>query len=484
MFKRFRSTAVATILAAGLATSCVDSDILLGNEFIPPGQEQNTSIDNSIKVRTSSFALDSVESDQAGSVFVGAYQSELFGRTNSQGLATYYPDVETFADQDKLFGKNPTLDSMRVSLQFFGYVGDTSHKMQISVHELKNLQLRSSETYYSNFDATGFYEEQPILEFQLSGQNDTVVDMWLPESFYSKLLLNDPEDPENPYFVDTVFTDRFNGLYFRVNNEPSIGQEGTIRQLMLTASMMELYYHNEADGDIEADTTQLDFYFVDQAWSVGNHFTTIQHDYSTANPSQGGIALEAIGNREILSDRALLQGMGGIGTLVEIDTALIADFKDRVLLDGYSSIAVHKATLNWKLLPQLTSESALTLEQIEAAAEQIGLYYDFQGLDFLKEYDPKYEEEYYAVNGTEYVSDLGGFLNRSQLNYSQDITSKMQYLLTKPEGEPYSDNGNYRVEMEMLPSWSERLHYNETVLGGSESLEYAPELEIVYTLLK
>ncbi len=482
MFKCIRrSSALALTIALCIATSCVDSNELLGNGFVPPSQEQNTFVDRSLKVKTSTIALDSIQSDNSVSVLLGSIQSKLFGRTNAAGVGTFFPYTESFADPTKLFGKNPTLDSMLLSLYFVGSEGDTSYNMQISVHEVKNLPLRPDETYYSNFDMTGYYDPTPLVEFDLSG-GDAVVDLWLPSSFYSKLLLNDPDDSSNPYFIDTVFTDTFNGFYFKCNNEPSLNQRGIIRQLALSGSMMELYYHNEADGDIEADTTYLEFYFTGSP-EVGNRFTTISHDYTTADPSVGGVDLSDINNPNQATSRVLLQGLGGVGAQVEIDTMLIDELRQGALDQGYSSVAVHKATLEWTLMPQLTTESEISLEQINIAAEQIGLYYDFQELDFLKEYTPLLEESA-AEAGSSYTSDLGGLLNRSTLTYQQDITSKVQYLLSKPDGEQYSSNGNYRPTVEMLPSWSERLHYNETVVGGSESLEYAPKITVIYTLIK
>ncbi len=470
-----RSLLIGILISIALTTGCVESNIDAGNSFIPPSQELNTFIDSTLTVKTYPFAIDSIPTSALGGIFIGGYQSAVFGATTSSGFGTYFPQG---FQSDTLFGLNPTLDSMKISLHFIGYVGDTSYKLKITAHEITDLEIRHDNAYYSNLDPTGHYDPTPLATFEFTG-GDTIIDAWLPESFYSKLLLNDGADENNPYYNDTLFIQKFKGLYFKAENQPSISQEGIIRQLNLGTSTMFLYYHNEAHGEFMADTTYQQYYFFTSDRFYGNNFSCITHNYSTADPSAGGVVESEIGNSSINSTRALVQGMAGLGSKVEVDTLRVNQIKADAKAMGYSHVALHSAKVIWGLEGQTLSED-VTLNTIEDASSRLVMFHNINTIEPVKDYDPYTE----ADDSYDYISPIGGDLNRSTLRYELNITSTMQNIFNKPDGVYYNDSEDYRTVLELVPSWDNLLHYNETVVGGGSSMNNKPQVVLVYTLVK
>ncbi len=472
-----RSAVVLGLGILGLGVGCTNADQMFGNTFVPPSQKLETYIDSSMTVKTSAISIDSVATSGTAGVYLGGYYSELFGNFHANAASTFFP--EGFEEVDTLFGKNPTLDSMKISLDFNGVVGDTSFKMHISIHQLRDTMLKPYLDYFSTFDMEPYYDKTPIADFVLSGgeEGDSTVVLHLPETFYSQFLKNDTEDKNNPYLNDSIFIDTFKGLYFKLNNDPVGAEQGAIRQLSLSSSTMSLYYHNEAHGKYMADTTVQKYYFFNSYVYGGNNFSTFKHDYSTANVDAGGVRVEEIGTG-IETERCLIQSMSGLGTQVELDTLFIERLKQSAKDQGFSSIALHRASLNWGLEAR-TPGNDISLETINRATSQLGLWYSYEKGNPVPDYDPEMEEL-----STSYYSDLAGYLNRSNMTYEQVITSTLQKLINKPDDIPYSLYENFSYIVQLLPCWGEVLHYNETAVGGSLSADNAPTMVVVYTLVK
>lgn len=468
-----RCTVVAIGLV-GLTVSCIDSDSLFGNSFIPPTMELDTYIDSSMTLRTSLIDLDSISTSLQGAVYLSNYHSDIFGYFGSSGFSTFYPYG---FDNDTLFGVSPTVDSMKAFINFNGCIGDTSYIMDVTVHQIVDTILNYDSTYYSNFNPEPYYDPTPIFEFSVSGA-DVTVEASLPASFYNTLICNDPDDEYNPYYYDSVFIDTFKGFYFKLKNPELLSAEqGAIRQLSLSSSYMTMYYHNLQNGDTDPDTTTHSFYFYNSYVYGGNNFSVFEHDYSSTDISKGGVDPSEI-NSGIETSRCLIQGMGGIGNQIEFDTAHIAKIKAEAVELGYSRVAVHSAKIEWGLESR-TLGSELTLTDISRAAARLGIYYDIDAGEFSNDYRPDYE-----LLGTGYVSDIDGYLNRSRMIYEQILTSAFQEMFNKPDSESFEDNEDYRYIVQLFPSWNEILYYNETVVGGSASEDNAPKIVLVYTFVK
>ncbi len=463
---RGRAIVVALTLMT-LVVSCVNTSDFYGNNFVPPSQEMNTLIDSGGRVNTSVIALDSIVTSLTGYPYIGVYQDPVFGRTTTEILTSFVPSG--FDNEDVRFGVNPVLDSLKAYLYFIAPVGDSNSKLKVSMHQIKDLTLKYTSTYYSNFDASNYYDPTPIAQFEVTG-SDSIVVLNLPQSFYSQLLNNNPDREKNPYFNDTLFIDTYKGFYFRVEDkDPPASSEGVMYSLNIYSSNMLLYYHNKNE---EPDTTYMGYSFIDTYEPAGNNFFTITHDYDFADPSQGGINVNLIGDSTTSVATQYIQGMGGLGSRVEIDTNYIESIKKEAIDKGYSHVALQRASIKWQIKDK-------TPESYNDAASRLGLYYSYDYSSFIKEYNPTSE----ALSQS-YSSEIGGTINRSNGYYEQVITSSMQKLFNKPSDVPYTINGNYNYVMQLFPAADEMYLYSGVLLGGSESVEYEPKLVIVYTLIK
>ncbi|MFI3287998.1 MAG: DUF4270 family protein [Rikenellaceae bacterium] len=467
-----RILVAVVVLFSIVVGGCVDADSMFGDSFVPPNQELDTYIDSGMTVKTTLIKLDSLPTSGLGAVYVGAYHSDMFGDVKANAFSTYFP-YGFF--NDTIFGLNPTFDSMQVQLDFNGCVGDTTFKMEISVHQIVNFRMEEDSLYYSNFDAEPFYDPTPIVEFVLSGDGDTTVTADLPESFYSRFLYNDPDDEYNPYYNDSVFIDIFKGFYIKMNNAPTTAEEGSIRQISLSSSLMRLYYHNEVDGETDADTTTHDYYFYNSYVEAGNNFSTFEHDYSTVDVAAGGVNLDDTLSGTELS-RCMIQGFCGVGSQVEFDTAYVEKIKADAAELGYGHIALHSARMQWGIESR-TPDGEVDVTTLDRATDRLVMYYDIEALDVIKDYDPSYES-------SGYTCDIDGYINRSRNIYTQLITSTMQAIFNKPDDEYYKDNESYKYITQLLPSWDYIFFYSETVVGGSASTDNAPQIVLVYTLVK
>ena len=72
-------------------------------------------------------------------------------------------------------------------------------------------------------------------------------------------------------------------------------------------------------------------------------FTTVEHDYTYADPEQGGVTLTEIGDLETPSQYAYIQGLAGLMGILKIDEDALESLQQRVKNLGYTHIALHKA---------------------------------------------------------------------------------------------------------------------------------------------
>ncbi len=464
-------TALFTLFAT---TSCQEQDSLFGNTFIPPAMDMGTEIDSTMSVKTSIFAFDSIDNAAYGIIYLGSINDKIMGSTYASGMTSYFASGFALDAPYKYFGKDAVIDSMSMVMHINKFGGDDNYPVNVSVHPLKDLALQYWNMYYSNFDPTGHYEEESILDFTLQGGDTTLVAL-LPQNFYEKFLYNDPNETNGPYNSDTTFINTFKGFYFKVNNPiPAANEEGAMYQVDLGSSTMHVYYHN---FEAEPDTSQQTLYFFLDGFTSGNQFTMVEHDYTRVDPSVGGVDINQIGDSTLNLERTFIQGMAGLSTRVEFDTLFIEDIKAKARAKGYSSIGIHRAELIWKIDGRETATSVIP-ETLDAAPDQLGAYMNYNRLQLIADYNPILE----ADASQNYISSIGGIINRSLFSYEQNLTITMQLLFNKPDNITYKEQDLYTLEV--TPSFFEMMNLGSVVLGGGGSSDNKPEVVLVYTLVR
>lgn len=445
------------LLIGSLLVACTNRDDMFGNDMIPPTQQMGSSIDSTISVYTYVSTCDSIDTHVADfyTPFFGSYIDPIVGRTDIGVFTNYSPNG---FNHTHYFGENPVIDSMRYAFAFTNAMGDTSKSVQVDVYEVKEgIQFYPDSAYFSNFDITPYLSSEPLFSFEHKGIGTAYGK--LPMEFAQRLLDN-TQSEENIYYNDTVFHKKFPGLYFKFH-EPTTTGEGQILELDLSQSVMYLFYHNT--GPDGADTTDQRMWFFGDLTYDYVSFTTVEHDYTYADPEQGGVTLTEIGDLETPSQYAYIQGLAGLMGILKIDEDALESLQQRVKDLGYTHIALHKAEL------QVTMVNA-GADQYDKSFAGLGIYHNMIGYEFLTEYNPVLE----AINSGTYTSWLGGTLNRSLGTYKFDITSYIQSLLTGKED---------RYSTQLLPAYDYRNNFARSWIYGSNS-PYPPQLVLTYTMIK
>lgn len=455
MTRSLKNSILPLLLLLIGASACTNRDDQFGNGMIPPSQQLGSAIDSGIVVNTYVTTLDSIETSVAGyyQPFVGSYIDPLVGRTDVQVYTNYSPDGFR---HENYFGENPVIDSLRYGISFSSVLGDTTQVTIIDVYEVKGHRFYQDSAYFSNFQMAPYLSSQPLFSIEQKGLGVATGRIY---GDLAQRLLDNTQSKENIYYNDTLFHAKFPGLYFKVRT-PIVGGEGAVYQIDLSQSAMFLFYHNT--GPEKPDTLQQKFWFFGDLTYDYVSFSTVQHDYSLADPSKGGVTVQEIGNLDIPSKNVYVQGLAGLMGAVRIDSVALAQLQEKVKAKGYSHIALHRAEL------QVTMADAGSA-QYDKSFTALGMYYNILKYEFLTEYQPLLE----SLN-TGYTSSLGGGLNRSLGTYSFDITSYVQKLLTGRES---------RYTTQLLPGYNYRNNLGRTRIYGSDS-PYPPRLVLTYTMIK
>lgn len=455
------------LLLLTTAISCTAVDNFFGNNLIPPSQAMDTYIDSSMTVRTSIFKVDSMVGNLAKMGFLGSVIDPMVGRTTLGFLTNYIP--YQFTNKDSLFGIDPTLDSMILTLNFTTHIGDTLQDMRVSVYEIKDSVLNYDHKYYLDMNPELYYDAnaQPLVEFVVRGEK--LKKVHLPRHFFEKFLIegpkNEAEKKTNPYYQDSLWIKKFNGLYFKTEHITS--GKGQIASIDLGSnSLISLYYHNK--NPWKYDTIRHSYALSPLNTNNKMRYTTAtatsSHDYSFSNQAAGGVNPAFINDPTVEVSTVYIQGFNGLGAKVVLDTAHLSTIRAKAAANNFNAIAVHRAVLRWKLIEK-------TAVNYDASFKRIGLYYSFTKSDFIADYNPAFQDN----NSGQDLNPIGGSIDRSNGYYEQVITSTIQKLISQK---------NTKNTIELLPIWGEAFGWQRTILGGSKSTDYAPEMVITYTLLR
>ncbi|MEG1664363.1 MAG: DUF4270 family protein [Mucinivorans sp.] len=453
-----RNRILAPLFAVALLCGCVDNESFFGNGMIPPSQIMSTEVDSSFRFDTYTVKIDSLKAITSLKQSIGELIDPLVGSTKMSIFTNYAP--WGFAEEG-FFGPKAAVDSILLGMTFMEPHGDTTKTLTIDVFEVNGYYFNSDSTYYTNFSMDRYIKKDaPLLTFEVKNSNLVVV-KHLPKWFGEKLMDN-TQSNKNVYLSDTGFHRRYNGLYFRVR--PVVGgNKGIAYNLSLSGSSMTLWYHN-FKGDTLNDSLSQKLIFWDANQTPHNtNLMLIGHDFSTADPSRGGVRVSSIGDTMTVQERCYIQGMAGLSAKVRFRKDDFERLKKEVQSKGFKNIAIHRAELRWDMVEK-------TATNYDEAWQKLVLYFNVNQGKYLPDYDG-FRDVYDSQN---YTSNIGGLLSRSVGYYSQDITGYVQRLFT-------GSITNYDVQL--LPDFGKILTYARSVVYGSAS-DNPPLLILTYTMIK
>lgn len=441
------SIIAATACASVFMGSCNTADEYFGNGFVPDDQLMKTKIDTAEIITAYIAKLDSLYTESDASGYLGSYVDPIFGGRDC-GVVTQYSPFE-FKNKDSLYGVTPVADSAVLNIFISNSIGDSSTLHTVEVYRMIR-PLEYYKKYYSNLDISSFIEPTPMASFQQKGLK--TMRAHLPKEFAQSLL----DTTGGVYSNDTIFHEKFNGLYLKVRKQLS---NGNVYLVNYASSNFNLYYHN--DNPVKKDTTFQTFFFQNTYAEINYNksFTITDFDYSMVTSPQG-INPAMIGNTTTPAEFVYTQGLGGVYPVIKLDKAYFDDLKAKAVAAGYKHIAVLQASLIFPLAEP-------TNDNMGIAPPRLGAYQDINTYKFLPDYNPMDEDQ------SGITTDFGGYLDRSNKWYKMNLTSYVQGLIT--EKYDYWSFGLYLNANQMQSLY-------QVSLNGDAGPK--PKLALTYTMIK
>jgi hypothetical protein len=217
---------------------------------IQPGNDRITVFTDTLPLQASTIMVDKMFAKTKNPI-LGEYVDPLFGTIKSDYVGEfYYPEGESFQS-------GAVIDSVRLSLFFDSWAGDSLAPMEVSVYEvIKTLP----QYYYTDFDPKEYISPTPLGKTLFTAANIELSEEEKKQTDYRMAVVNLPNSLgqrmlDNPdSLIDTeTFKDFFKGLYITT----SFGS-GTIIKVAYTYFLVHYHYPGKSPTT-DADTTFTDF---------------------------------------------------------------------------------------------------------------------------------------------------------------------------------------------------------------------------------
>ncbi|MEG1649709.1 MAG: DUF4270 family protein [Rikenellaceae bacterium] len=410
---------VISLFCASIIASCTTVDNELGNELIPESDKMVFSTTTFENFNTYTTSVDSVTSSNWGYTILGSIVTPWWGQTNYSCISTYLP--YSGFNKDSIWGDEPTIDSARFVITPYGYSGDSTLTQTITVYKLNKMLPNFRDTsFYSNFPYKEFTDPTPFTTLHIRNTKSFKSD--IPMEFAKSLL-----DTTGGIFKnDSLFIGKYFGFMMKSN---SYFSGGVTRDINLEKTGIEIYYHNK--NKPIADTTVAFFAMTNSSATYNVGFTMIDHDYNLADPVIG--LNKALINDTLKSqDITYILSQGGLTTRIGLKKEYFDDLKKKAKDLGFENIAISNATL---ILPLQNTTPVL----MDTSIISLGAYINYQKTMLTSDYFALVQSQNNQQQG-QTPPPFGGQLNRALQQYSMNITSHVQSILSGKQE-------NYNIEI-------------------------------------
>lgn len=418
----------------------------IGLPYLPAGDLLNANFTDTFTLITHTCKGDSLQTNMITPNLLGTINDPRFGITSASIYAQFEP-----ATLSPSFGVNPKLDSVVLSLPYYGttkkYGSLASEKFM--VHEITGAFYPDS-SYYSNRSlsitttiALGIATLTPNITDSVAiatGKLPPMLRLRLDKNFFTNFLNTSITD----YTSFSTFQKTLKGLYISTASVPSSGQ-GAILYIDLTNTLyshLTFYYHNAAHP---TDTT---FNFNVNAVTCA-HFSHFDHDYSVAPDINNQINIDKDTMHQ--ENNVYVQPMASVRT--KITFPYIKHFLD----DGKK--AINKAELILKVDPtSITNADSI----YSPPAQVVAAIADVLGPLVMPDY---YEGGVY----------FGGTYDATNKEYVFNIARYVQQVV---------DGKRKNEGLYILATYGSTTANRVQFIGGNKALSGRMRLKVTYTSLK
>lgn len=438
---------VFSLFCASLLASCTAVEPQLGESLLPEDDKMVFATTTFKDFNTYTTSVDSIPTSDWGYTLLGSLVTPWWGQTNYSFISTYLP--YSGFNQDSIWGDEPKIDSAKFVITPFGYAGDSTITQLVYVYKVNKVLPNFKDTsFYSNFPYNDFIDHNLFTSIKV--KNRGTFRSNIPMDFANGML-----DTTGGIFKnDSLFISKYYGLMLKTDKSFS---GGVYRDINLEKTGIEIYYHNK--NKPKADTTVAFFAMTNTSATYNVGFTMINHDYNLADPVVG-VKKELINDTLTSQSLTYVLGQSGLTTRIGLNQEYFEKLKKDVKDLGFSNIAVSNATL---IMPVQNPTPAL----LDTAVSSFGAYINYNKMMLISDYYQLVQAE--NANTSDQVPPFGGTLNRALGNYSMNITSHIQSLLSGKQK-------NYSIEID--PAIRSTISGKGVAINGKDI-----KLEITYVML-
>lgn len=446
-------TLLCTTIIATSAISCVENDRALGEDLIPG--ESIIHVDTKVfsDLPITNVTSDSVQAANNLNMLIGTMSDPKYGTVTCNTAATIVP----YSDSTD-FGDNPKLISAYITLSIDStyYLNDNQEGIHQRIKVYKLTSPLNNDIGYCNSMSAEYYDPIPVTVSDPVIYGNGEIKIELTGSFAQELLDTTPEEFEN----QELFLERIHGLYLEVDPPLNTESGGRLNSLNMGNSNIIINYTlNDPDRNIvDVDTTE--------SFAFGYRYA-----YNYFSTSSSGLA------NDRPTDRLYLEGLSGVKPHIRATDlkSILENWIAEDSLENYS-IVISRAELKF---PYETPED-YTVFDIEHP-ESIYAFARIRSNDTA---------DYYSPLAEVYKNENPGKINRSLQEYSIDITSYMQSLISA-DSENLDESMDlwiaplkYKVNLLDEKQYEfDNYSYNKITLNGPAA-ERRPTLTLTYALIE
>ena len=310
-------------------------DFTLGKEYIE--SQTHLNLIDTFSVNLSTVILDTVETSGTGSMLIGNFNDNIFGKITSNTYFQVGIPENIYVEKDDIY------DSLVLVIKYNKYsFGDTSKVQKISVHQLnekieinENNAITGGTTFNYNPDPAGtiIYTPKPN---NLTDSLTIKINDGIGIDLFSKIKDNSEILTDNESFINY-----FKGLVLVSDNS----YEGSIIGFKTSDTKLILYTSREAD--LSTEDIDYEFGLEDST----KQFNNIVHDFTSTQLNNLTKQRYKLPNSET-NGAAFLQG--GIGLAIRVDFPSLQElllYNRGVVMKAQISISPLNGTYNEYNLP-------------------------------------------------------------------------------------------------------------------------------------
>ncbi|MCD4746408.1 MAG: DUF4270 domain-containing protein [Bacteroidales bacterium] len=414
------------ILFCFIVISCIKDPDEIGLNLLEH-QQLDVEFDTTVQIISYSKREDSVRTDEISLNLLGSYFDPVFGKNT----ASIYTQLRLSVNSPD-FEEDPILDSIVLTLAYYGYYGDTTTPQTIKVYEIIE-SLYIDSTYYSNQSIPNNGIEIASYNFTPTPSDSVMVDtvkyaphlrINLDPEFGNKILnASEDELSNNENFIEFI-----KGIYITAEPVNTTG-EGAVLYFNLISSLSEvvIYYNDSAEYQLVINENSARF----------NNYEHYNYEDATIEFKNQVINEDTT----LGKDKIYLQAMGGVKAKIK--------FPEILDLVSTGDIVINDAKL---IIPVIETEN-----EYDPPSDLVLLKINEEG---------KYEFLIDQFEGGDY---FGGSYNSSKKEYLFRISRYVQDLL--------KGNPDYGLNLSISGS---SVKANSLVLYGTNS-NISMKLKIIYT---